>query len=116
MVRLRSELVSKAPVLSVAVWITAGPIRTPSGVTIVSSIASGDSADVTFARIGRSEPRLQLRVPGGSVALTAGGCLSIAAPGMSLAIVRRTTPPTTGAAPGSSCWDSTSPTRRARTS
>ena len=43
-------------------------LRPPPGVTIVNVATSGGIADVTFARIGRTEPRLRVSVVGGSIA------------------------------------------------
>jgi hypothetical protein len=61
-------------------------LRPPSGVAVVDVAGSGDSAEVSFARIGRSEPRLRLRVPGGSVVGTADGGIALSAPGSTLSL------------------------------
>ncbi len=90
----RLDLAAGAASFSLTVGVeTAAPVgglrlelRPPAGVTIVASSGSGERADISFARIGRSEPRLRLRVPGGSVTLTTSGGLAIGAPGRSLSL------------------------------
>jgi hypothetical protein len=64
-------------------------LRPPPGITIVDVAQDGalaGSADVTFGRIGGSQPRLRLAVPGGSVMSSSTGGLVISAPGNTLSV------------------------------
>ncbi|HYK95181.1 MAG TPA: hypothetical protein VE011_04830 [Candidatus Dormibacteraeota bacterium] len=61
-------------------------LRPPSGVVIVGLAASGDSAVVTFGRLGDAQPQLRISAPGGTIALNGAGGLDIQVPGRALSV------------------------------
>lgn len=60
--------------------------RPPAGVAVVDVRASGGTAEVTFARVGRTEPRIRLTVAGGTITETAERGLLVATTGRDLAL------------------------------
>jgi hypothetical protein len=61
-------------------------LRPATGAAITSVTAEGGSADVTFARVGRAEPRVRIDVRGGTVAQAASGGLALSTSGRELSV------------------------------
>ncbi|TAL06320.1 MAG: hypothetical protein EPO00_11345 [Chloroflexota bacterium] len=61
-------------------------LRPPSGVALTDVVAANGTAELTFARLGRSAPRLRLAVSGGSIAWAPSGGLIIRTQGPDLSL------------------------------